>query len=307
MTTRQLVAMLVLSFVWGCSFLFIRVLVDSGMEPLGVSAGRTALGLLSLAPFALAMLGKFPRDRRTWLALAALGLFNFAIPWTLFGLGEEHVSSGIGSITNSSMPLWSAIVSTVLIKGDALGRGRTAGLLLGFGGVVVLTGGSLGEIGSGALVGIPLMVLATVLYGVSGVCIRRWLGHVPAVPLTVAQVGFAALYLMPAALLTGAYSHASMGWQEWGSLVALGVGGSGLAVVVYMWLIGQVGPVRASVVTYLMPPIGVFLGWLLLDESVGWPMVAGLAFIVLGVAGIQGRLRPIRLSRWQRGEAPGQP
>jgi drug/metabolite transporter (DMT)-like permease len=287
-TTRQLAALLVLGVVWGASFLFLRVLVTAGMEPLGVSAARTLLGILSLVPVAYLYRSQFPRARRTWLAMAVLALTNFALPWTLFGIGQRHVPSGVGSITNSAQPLFAAIFATMVIRADSLGRLRVAGLLLGFGGVVVLMGSGLRHLGPESLKGIPIMVLATLCYGGSSVSIRRWLQHVAPIPLTFVQIGFATVYLAPLALFTGAYGHVAMGWHEWASLVLLGVVGSGFAVVIFMWLIQQVGPVRAAVVTYLMPPIGIFLGWLLLDEQIGWTMVAGLTLIITGVAMVQG-------------------
>jgi len=285
MTNRQLAALLSLGLIWGASFLFIRVLADAGVAPLGISGGRTAFGLATLAPFAWFARRQFPRTTRTWMALAALGLVNFALPWTLFGFGEKHVSSGTASIINSGMPLWSAVFATILIRTERLTPVRAGGLLLGFAGVTVIMGT---DLGGGSVRGMLAIVLATLSYGFSGVSIRRWLGHVPALPLTIGQIGFACLMLMPAAIATGAYSGASMGAAEWSSLVLLGAAGSGFAVAVYMWLIAQVGAVRAAVVTYLMPPIGVTLGWLLLDESIGWNLVVGLVLIILGVAVVQG-------------------
>jgi drug/metabolite transporter (DMT)-like permease len=298
--------MLSLALVWGASFLFIRVLADAGIAPLGISAGRTAFGIATLAPFAWIARHQFPRARRTWLALAGLGLVNFALPWTLFGFGEKHVASGAASIINSGMPMWSAVFSTILIRTERLTPARVGGLLLGFAGVTAIMGAGLGNLGGNSVRGMLAIVLATVCYGFSGVSIRRWLGHVPALPLTIGQIGFACLVLMPAALVTGAYSDASMGAAEWTSMILLGAAGSGIAVAVYMWLIAQVGPVRAAVVTYMMPPIGVTLGWLLLDEAIGWNLVAGLVLIVLGVALVQG-VPLVKLAAWATGRTVSAP
>lgn len=302
MTPRQLTALLTAALVWGASFLFIRVLMDAGMDPVGMSAARTGLGTLALLPFAWLMRSRFPRNPRTWLALAVLALVNFALPWTLFGYGEKHVESGMASIANSGMPLFVAIFATILIRSERLEARKVVGLLVGFSGVVALMGGGLGDFGSDSSRGLLFIVIATACYGISSVAIRRWLRDVHPIPLTIGQVAFASVYLMPVALLTGAYSDAVMGWQEWGSILLLGGLGSGMAVVLYMWLIGQVGPVRASVVTYLMPPIGVFLGWLLLDESIGWNMAAGLLLIVGGVALVQGL--PVQKSASAPAEVP---
>ena len=250
-----------------------RVLVVAGMEPFGVSGARCLLGTIALAPLAVLLRGRFPRDRKTWTWLVALGLFNFAIPWTLFSLGQKHVPSGIGSIANSALPLSAAVISTIMIKTERLGPTRIVGLLLGFAGVLVVVSGRVDGLDEESLLGIPPMLLATLFYGVCIVSIRKYLSHVPALPLTFAQIGVAALALMPLALATGSFSDVSMGWQEWTSLLVLGVAGSGLTPVLYMWLIGEVGPVRAGVATYLMPPVGLLLGRVFLGEAVGWSMI----------------------------------
>ena len=288
--TRQLAVFLFLALAWGSSFLFVRVLAEAGVGAFGVSGGRCLLGFLSLVPFAIAKRRLFPRDRRTLAAIAFLGVLNFAIPWTLFALGAQHVPSGVSAITNASTPLWAAIFSTIIIRAERFDARRLTGLCLGFAGVMVLMQSRVHGLNREALLGIPVMLLATAAYGLSASIIRRWLHHVPAVPLTFGQVGVAAAILFPLALVTGSFDGASFGWHEWLSLLLLGGIGSGVASVLYMWLIGTLGPVRAASTTYLMPPVGVALGWLLLNESVAWSMVAGVVLILLGVALVQGRI-----------------
>jgi drug/metabolite transporter (DMT)-like permease len=273
--------------VWGGSFLFIKVLVDAGVDPPGVSAGRCLFGVVALLPFAWTARRQFPRTRRTIAGLALLGLVNMSIPWTLFPIGEQHVTSGIASIDNSTAPLWTAVFAAILIGAEPLGRGQIAGLLLGFAGVVVLVGDDLTSLDGGALVGTVALLGATLCYGMSAVSIRRWLRHVPAVPLTITQLGFASLSLLPVAIAGGAFDGATMGGKQWASLAMLGAAGSGFAGLAYMWLIGQVGAVRAAVVTYLLPPIAVVLGWLFLDESIGWNLLAALVLVAGGIALVQ--------------------
>jgi len=303
-TPRQLIALSAVAAVWGCSFLFVRVLINAGVEPLGVSAGRVGLGVVGLIPFAILARRSFPRSRSTLAAIALLGVTNFALPWSLNAFGQRDIPSGVASIANASMPLWAAIFSTLLIKGDYLGRGRIAGLVLGFSGVVVLALNDTGGLGGHSARGLAFVVTASMCYGISSVSIRRWLRDVPAIPLTVGQIAVAATILLPVAFATGAYDHARLGANEWAAFLALGLAGSGFTVVIYMWLINQVGAVRASVVTYLLPPIGVFLGWLVLDESVGWDLLAGLGLIVAGVALVQGAPLAKAISRWGRPPLP---
>ena len=284
MTSRQLTVLLILAGIWGASFLFIKVLVDAGIEPAGVSAGRSALGALTLLPVAWRARAQFPRAGKTWLALAFLGLINFAFPWTLFSIAAQHSPSGASSVVNALQPIWAAIFSMVLLRSERAGGLRLIGLLLGFGGVFVLMGQDMLNADREGIGAILMMATATACYGFSSVFISRWLRQVKPLPLAASQIGFCAIYLAPVALATGAYSHIDVAAGPIASFLILGAFGSGVAVVLFMRLIQEAGPVRAAVVTYLMPPVGVFLGWLILDEAIGWNLILGLAFIIAGVA-----------------------
>jgi drug/metabolite transporter (DMT)-like permease len=287
-TSRQFTAFLLVAVIWGSSFLFIKVLIDGGTDAVGISAARTVLGVATLTPLAVLGRSSFPRRRRTWAALGGLGIINFALPWTLFSIGQRYVPSGFGAIMNAAQPLWAAALATLLIKGEAASRIQVAGLVIGLAGGVVLVQERIQGLDRGSLLGAPLMLLATLLYALSVVSIRRWLRDVPALPLTYVQIGVAAIALLPYALSSGAWDDASYGWPEWASMLTLGCLSSGVIAVLYMWLNGAIGPVRAAAVTYLMPPVGVALGAVLLDEAVTWSMGAGLALIIPGIALAQG-------------------
>lgn len=288
MTSRQFGILCALAAVWGCSFLFIKVIVEAGVEPMGMSGARTLLGAATLAPFAFAARAGFRQPKRAWALMVGLGVLNFAIPWTLFGVAEQHVPSGAAAVANASAPLWSAIIAAALLRADRLDARRIAGLLVGFLGVVVLMGNDLTDLNGGEAASVGLILFATLCYATSAVAIRRWVREVPPIPLATVQVATAATILMPLALLSGAYSDADLSAKVFASAAALGGLGSGLAVVAYMYLIQKAGPVRASVVTYMAPPIGVVLGWLVLDEAIGWNLVAALGFILAGVGLVQG-------------------
>lgn len=288
MTSRQLSTLLLLAAIWGGSFLYVRVLVDAGMAPSGVAALRTSIGAVVLLPFLVAARRSIPRDAHTWLWMLGLGALNFAAPWLLVAMSQERIPSGVAAIVNSAMPFWAAIFAVMLTRGEPLRRRQVAGLIVGFLGVVALLGEGLASLRTDAMLGIGFMLLGTACAGLSSVIIRRWLGHVAPIPLTVGQLGFASAMLLPFAFAQGAYRDVETGAGEIASALALGALGSGLAVVLYMWLISQVGAVRSTVVTYIIPPIGVFLGWAVLDEPIGWNLVAGLGLVAVGVALVQG-------------------
>lgn len=287
MNNRQLAVLAILALTWGCSFLFIRVIVDAGVGPMGMASLRTLLGGISLLPLALASRRNLRQPRSTWIAFAGLGLMNFAVPWTIFGIVGSRIPSGVSSIANSTAPLWVALLSVPLLHEERIRGGRAVGLALGFFGVVLLMGEDLAHLQGSSPGSIALVLLATLFYGASSVYIRRYMGHVPPVILAMGQMSFAALYLAPLALVTGSYGG------DWdpnvvASILALGLLGSGVAVAAYMWLIQQAGAVSASLVTYLIPPVGILAGWLAFDEHIGWNILAGLASILAGVAFVQG-------------------
>lgn len=287
MSRRQAAGFAALALLWGSSFLFIKVLITAGLSPLAVAALRTILGSAILAPIAWRTRQYFPRDRRSLAIILLLGVINFAVPWTLFGIGQKFAPSAAGSIVNASNPVWAAVIAVPFLASERLTFARALGLLAGFGGVAVLLAERLDGFDSESLLGIPPMVAATLCYAVSAIVIRRMVPHLRVLPLTIGQLGVAAVILTPLALATRGFAGAEFGWNEWASLGALGFLGSGLGVLIYMWLISELGPVRASVVTYVMTPIGVLLGWWLLDETVSWTLAGGLVLILGGVAIVQ--------------------
>lgn len=285
---RIAAALAFVSAVWGASFLFIKVMVEDGIEPLGVSASRTTLAMVALAPIVVGLRAQIPRTRTVWLRIAALSLFNFAIPWTLIAFAQQYTTSATASVANAMLPLWVTAFAAWLIPGERIGRSALAGIAAGFLGVFLLLAPDLRDVNADVLRGVPVLLLATAFYGISAIGVRRGLAGVHPVMVTFGRVSGATALLLPASLATSSYADVDWSPGTVASVVLLGVLGSGIAVVFYMWLIAHAGPVRASVVTYIIPFIGVFLGWLVLDESIGWNMFAGLALVIAGVALVQG-------------------
>lgn len=288
MTPRQTFAFFCTAAMWGGAFLYVRVLVDAGVEPLGVAASRAVLGFAAVFPIMLATRQRFLGGRRTLLWLMVLAVVNVCLPWTLIAVAGQRIPSGVSSIVNASLPLWVALLALALLPAASLTRGQAAGLVAGFGGVVALIGvDGFRDLQSDSTVGVALMLVVALSYGFAAVAIRRWTPSVPAVALSVTQLGLGSTLLVPVAFATGAYQDADLGWAEWSSMVAGGVGASGLGSFFYIWLLGEIGAVKASAITYLVPPIGVVLGWLVLDEPLGWNLLFGLVLIVTGLALVQ--------------------
>jgi drug/metabolite transporter (DMT)-like permease len=269
--------LLLLGAIWGGSFLFMRISAGAfGTFPL--VEVRLALGAAVLLPFLWQARAQY--TPRLWLKLAGIGAINTAIPFALFAWAAGHAPAGIGAITNSLAVLFAALVARVFY-GEPIGTLRLLGLVLGFVGVVVLAnpGGDGAAIWPAALAG----TTAAFLYGIGANLMRRVVGSVPPAALAATTLLTSALLLSPFALAT--WPAAPIPLRAWGSAVLLGAVCSGLAFVLYYRLIGRLGAVRATAVTYLIPLFGLLWAWLFLAE-VPTPSMLLAALLILGGVGL---------------------
>jgi drug/metabolite transporter (DMT)-like permease len=277
------------SVIWGSSFLFIKVL-DRHWPALWVAFGRVALGALTLVVMVVVRRERLPTDRRVWLhCLVAAALFN-AAPFTLFAFGEKHVSSILAGMWNATTPLWVLVILLAAFPEERPSRGRRVGIVVGFIGVAVLLGPWRG-LGGGALAGHLACAGAALCYGLGFPYTRRYLaGRAESgVVLSACQLSCASLVL--ALFLPLAHAPTSdIGFQGWGSLLALGALGSGLAYVFNYAVVRARGSAVASTVTYVIPVVSTVLGAVVLNEPLHWNQPLGVAVLLAGIAFSQGRL-----------------
>jgi drug/metabolite transporter (DMT)-like permease len=289
------------SVIWGSSFLFIKVL-DRHWPALWVAFGRVTLGAVTLVVLVFLRRERLPTDRRLWLhSLVAAALFN-AAPFTLFAFGEKHVSSILAGMWNSTTPLWVLIILLAAFPEERPSRGRLIGIVVGFVGVAVLLGPWRG-LGGGALTGHLACAGAALCYGLWFPYTRRYLaGRAQSgVVLSACQLSCAAIVL--ALFLPLAHAPTGhIGLDGWGSVVALGALGSGLAYVFNYGVVRARGSAVASMVTYVIPVVSTVLGVVVLGEALHWNQPVGVAILLAGVALSQGRLAAIwrarRQTRW---------
>ena len=279
-----------LAFVWGASYLFIKVAVDE-IEPAPMMFVRLAIAAALLLPFLLWREGV--RNGLDQLRAAAraglvLGLVNAAVPFTLIAWGEKHIDSGVAAIANSTVPIFNALLVIRFLPSERLSAGRLVGVLVGFAGVAVLTGGN-PEGGWWGVAGTMAVVLASLSYAVGSIYGQmRVRGTAGPVLATASMIG-GALILLPFAVFQVPSEVPS--WEASGSVLALAVGGTAVAQLVLFRMLRLHGSARVVLVTYLMPPIALFYGAVLLDESITTAAVAGLALILGGVAIGSGAVR----------------
>jgi len=181
------------------------------------------------------------------------------------------------------MPLFTALFASVILVDERLTWLRLSGLLLGFLGVAVLTGGDILDVTDSSVLGQMAVVGAAACYGAGAVYARTLLQSEDPLNLTRLQLVLGALILAPALFAVDGVPNYNLSLEAWLSLIALGVLGTGLGYVAFFWLLGAIGSVRASLVTYIVPIMGLILGWAVLDESVGISSIVGCGLIILGV------------------------
>ena len=290
MSRRGWVLFAAMCVLWGIPYLLIKVAVAEVSVAVLVFA-RTALGALVLLPLA-ARPGAVTVVRAHWRALLVFALVEIIGPWALLSDAERVLDSSLTGLLVAAVPIIAVLAGRVAGDTERLGPLRWAGLGLGLAGVALLAAPHVNA-GSGLAIGEVLLV--AVGYAVGPIIAARKLGEVPNLLVTASCLGFAALVYLPPALLT---MPAALPAPE----VLLALAGLGLlctaaAFVLFFELIGEVGPTRAVVFTYVNPAVAVAAGVLLLGEPLTATVLAAFVLILLGSV-LATRQRRLRQDRW---------
>jgi drug/metabolite transporter (DMT)-like permease len=303
MTRRYVPLLLVLTGIWGSSFLFIEVALDD-MEPSVLVALRLLAAAIVLVPFLALREGTraaFGQLRAGWWPLVVLGAINAALPFTLIAWGQKHIDSGIAAIANASVPIFVVLLAIRFRPSEKVTGARAVGILAGLVGVGVLAGAN-PEGSWWAAAGTLAVVVASFLYAAGALYAQTHVEDLDPILLVTGSTLAAALMLAP---LSIAQAPSSLpGWEAWAAVAALGVGGMAIGQFVYYVLLEHHGSTKASLVTYLLPALALLLGILFLDEPLTVAAVAGLALVLFGVALGSGLLRPSRRRQPAAAHAP---
>ena len=286
MKGRDLVDLVALGFLWGASFLFMRI---AGPEfgAFALVEVRVAIAAAVLLPLLL-IRGQGKGLAENWLPLGILGLHNTALPFLLLTWATLFLSAGIAGILNATAPIFAAIIAWLWL-GERLTISRSAGLLVGTVGVWLLVRDKVGASMGDTTLAVIAALCGAFLYGVGGNFTRRYAGHVkPLVVATGSQIA-ATLVLLPVAIMTWPESPISS--TAWAAAIIMGLFSTALAYILYFRLIANTGPTTAITVTYLIPLFAMVLGAVVIDEPITVSMLVGCAVILLGTALATGLVR----------------
>ncbi len=267
-----------LAALWGASYLFIKVALEDDLAPAFIVFARTALAALVLLPVA-ARLGALAGVRDNLAPLFVLGFVQVTAPFTLITVGEQEISSSLTGILVAAAPIFTFLLAFALEGEERASAVSLGGVALGIAGVAVLLGVDAPG-GVSALVGGLLVVLATTGYAIGAWFLKRRVPGIAPVGAVATTCGASALMTLPVALFFLPDHSPSL--AAGASLAVLGVGGTGIAFVLFYSLVASDGPRTTSLVAYVAPGFSVMYGVVLLGESFGPTTAAGLGLIVGG-------------------------
>jgi drug/metabolite transporter (DMT)-like permease len=284
---------LALGFIWGSSYLFIKLAVDD-FGTFSLVAGRLMIGAALLWTVLLLARQPLPRQPRIYGHLVMMAIINITIPFLLITWAERSVESSLAAILTSPVPLFAIVLSALFLPDEPMRVNGLVGLVVGFIGVVIITSRGLTSTGS-SITGEIALLGAAFSYAAGAVYSRRNVrGLAPMIP-AVFQVTFAFLITGTLAVLLEQPWTAAPDAEAAFAILWLGLLGSGVAYLFVFRLFANWGATRTTLVAYLLPVVGIVLGYLVLDEPVDARLILGTGLVIAGVALVNSRFGRRRL------------
>ena len=284
----------VLGFLWGSSYLFIKIGVEAGLHPFTLIALRLLIGFGLLAVVVAIAREALPRKAWTYWHLFVMGVFSVALPFGLITWAEQSTASTLAAIINASVPLFTILIAAGMLADEQITAPRVIGLIIGFVGVAILVGFDPGVLAGTDLVPALALIGSSISYAIGAVYARRNVhGLRPMIP-AVFQVGFALLITGVLALLFERPLSFPARLDALLAVVWLGLLGSGTAYLVFFRLLGRWGATRTALVAYLLPVFGIVLGAAVLHEHVDARTFGGTGLVIGGIALVNARSLPWR-------------
>ena len=275
MSRRGLLLFAAMCVIWGIPYLLIRVAVRD-LSPAALVLSRTVIAAVILLPLAARRDELRPLVRH-WRALVVFAVIEIAIPWFLLGTAEQRLSSSLTGLLVAAVPLVAVVVAASTGAREHLSGARAAGLLLGVLGVAAIVGVNADGASAAPLVEVGLVA---VCYAVGPLILQRYLAHLPAMGVIAASLALTAMLYVPIAAFSIPSEVPSA--SVVGAVVGLAVVCTALAFVVFFALIGEIGPVRATVITYVNPAVAAILGVVVLGEHLTAGVLLGFALVLAG-------------------------
>jgi drug/metabolite transporter (DMT)-like permease len=285
MSRRGWLLFITMCVIWGLPYLFIRIAVDHLSPPTLVFV-RTGIATLVLLPIALVRREVRPVLAR-WRPLAVFAVIEIMIPWVLLNHAEQRITSSLAGLLVAAVPLFGALAFLLTPHAEKFTTTQVGGLALGFLGVAALVGLDLGHLD---LLAIAEMMVVAVCYATGPIILTRSLADLSGLAVMACSLALTCLVYSPAAIIAPPTGVPAQGWS---SVLVLALVCTAVAFVLFAKLIAEVGPTRATIITYVNPAVALTLGVVVLDERVTTGMVVGFPLILAGCIVAAGAKKPV--------------
>ena len=278
----------ILSIIWGASFFFVEIAVER-MTPLTLVLCRVGFAAFLLLGFVRLTGREMPKKIGIWGAFLVIGMLNNVIPFSLITWGQQHIDSSLAAILNATTPVFSVMLAHFLTKDESLTKNRLTGVLFGWMGVAILIGiDALSGVGM-KIAGQAAVLGASFLYAMAAIFGRRFKAFDPVV-VSAGMLTGSTIIMIPLAFMMEQPLALDPTPVTWAALFGLSAVSTALAYIIYFHVLSKAGATNILLVTFLIPVSAIFLGMMVLGETPGWNVFAGMALIFMGLVFIDGRL-----------------
>jgi drug/metabolite transporter (DMT)-like permease len=274
---------LILCGIWGSTWLFIKIGLDD-LPPLTFAGIRFVLASLILTLLVLARRARWPRTRNEWVLIAVVGLLQFTLNYGLVFWGEQHISSGLAAVLQSTFPAFGLVIAHFYLPQERLTGARVVGVLLGVLGVAVIFSDQLTIAGKFAFLGSIALVASAFFGSYSNVLVKAYGTRIDPQVFAAAQMVFGFVPLLAIGIATeGNPFHLHWTTRAVVSMLYLVVVGSVVAFALYYWLVRNMDVTNTMLIALVTPVVAVVLGMIVLHEKLNWRLFAGGACIISGI------------------------
>ena len=280
MSRRAWFLFVLVGFLWGIPYLFIKIAVDpdNGFSPAAVVCLRTAIGAAILIPLAMRQ-GQLGAAIRGIKYVAPYALLEMIGPWILIGTAEQKISSGLAGLLIASVPIWATIFASMRGDKTVWHHKRLMGIVVGFIGLIAVVGFESIK-GSSDPLSIAMVLVAAIGYSYAVMMVQGSLPHVSGIAINAVAMAITAIFYLPLTIIQWPTHEISS--EAINAIIGLGVLSTGAAFVAFFALAAMIGVARGSLVTYLNTAFAVLLGVIILDEPFTTGMALGLPLVLIG-------------------------
>ena len=281
--------LLALGAVWGGSFFFVEIALRE-VGPFTVVLHRVFWAVPALAAVLWWKGLRPPTSLKTWASYFVMGALNNAIPFSLIVWGQTQIEGGLASILNASTAIVGAVIAGILLIDERLTARKIAGALFGLAGVAAIMGPSavsgldLRDLAQLAILGAAFSYSFASVWG--KLALKGSAPEVNAFGMVTASV----FIMAPLALIFEGTPNLNLSAEVWASLISIALLATALAYLLYFGILVRAGAANLMLVTLIVPPFAIGLGWAFLGETLGIDALIGFCLIALGLAVTDGRL-----------------